>query len=415
MIIDSLGKGLLDFSSIADDEDGKEFLSMDSEDVGSLLDSEVKHQFVSPTSGSLYSSLVNEFYFIPDFQRKFVWSKKQVAYFGLSIIKGIPIPQLYTYVSNRQEVLIDGQQRITALFLYFNDLYVTSTFDRKNINFREIHKLCIDYSNASSKDDQKSIAVKLNALGVEKTSYIIKVDGKDIDITFSNFDERDREYLKQRAMYVTKIDCPANNNKKLYVNIFGLLNSAGKLLSPQEIRNGIFWDNLLYKALSEYNEKDTNWRRIYGPISKYSKDIECLLKMLALEYFSKIVEKDERKEIVVLDGVDLSFSWSNIMLRFSEISYSENHEKYINKLNSFFSNIENIDDKSKCNPAVLESIFVAFMLIDAPLNQWKIDYRWLCNIGEDKEIPFPHVLSNKGSVEERLSRSLELIYERYTV
>ena len=123
MIIDSLGKGLLDFSSIADDEDGKEFLSMDSEDVGSLLDSEVKHQFVSPTSGSLYSSLVNEFYFIPDFQRKFVWSKKQVAYFGLSIIKGIPIPQLYTYVSNRQEVLIDGQQRITALFLYFNDLY----------------------------------------------------------------------------------------------------------------------------------------------------------------------------------------------------------------------------------------------------------------------------------------------------
>ena len=92
---------------------------------------------------SIISSLNTDYYLIPKFQRKFVWNKTQVSYLALSIIKSIPIPPLYLYVDRKKQVLLDGQQRATAIFLYFNDLFYASSDPRyrKKINFGAVSEL----------------------------------------------------------------------------------------------------------------------------------------------------------------------------------------------------------------------------------------------------------------------------------
>lgn len=72
---------------------------------------------------SVIGSLKSEYYVIPKFQRRFVWKKSQVSNLALSIIKEVPIPPLYLYLNDKKkEVVLDGQQRVTAMFLYFNNL-----------------------------------------------------------------------------------------------------------------------------------------------------------------------------------------------------------------------------------------------------------------------------------------------------
>lgn len=63
----------------------------------------------------------------PDFQRREVWSKAAKIMLIDTIIRNIPMPKLYieTLVNNRgtYRIVIDGQQRITAILGFLNDEY----------------------------------------------------------------------------------------------------------------------------------------------------------------------------------------------------------------------------------------------------------------------------------------------------
>ncbi|WP_026654578.1 DUF262 domain-containing protein [Butyrivibrio sp. AE3003] len=420
MELNTLGNGLLEGFDIIDDSTDDELT-----DVGNLLNTVVRHQLVSPTAGALYSTLIEGFFEIPDFQRKFVWNKKQVALLGFSIIKGIPIPSLYTYKKDRLEVLIDGQQRLISLFLYFNDLFVINKRSPQK-HFKEIDGLCREYEKnteviensddeslkADAEQKNKEIEKRLNQLGVQKTTYTIKKGNDDVDITFSKFDPKDQLYLKQREMYITKIECGKENNRKLYTTIFALFNTAGKQLGAQEVRNGLFIDSTLYKAVATYNVDNANWRKIFGEESIHSKDMEMLIKMLALEYFTEI---NEEGNVCITENRDFTFNWSNLIVRFSELTENAEPVIYIEKLKAFMDNIEVEGEiqKKKINPAVLEAFFVVTTKLKINLATDKITYKYLCNIGEEKEIPFPKVLSNKDSVNERLKITTEYVRKKY--
>lgn len=420
MELNTLGKGLLEsFGDEYDDNNVGE--EVDVTDLAKLLDTEVKHQFATPTVGTLYTTLVEGFYEIPDFQRKFVWNKKQVALLALSIIKGIPIPPLYTYKKGRQEVLIDGQQRSMSIFLYFNDLFVVNKKSPQKY-LKEIDALCREYdtkkSILSESDDSNDVAkatMRMKEIegelvakyGVQKTTYTIPIGDDQIDITFSRFDIKDQRYLKQREMYVTRMDCGTGNVRKLYVTIFALLNTAGKQLGAQEIRNGLFIDSTLYKEIAIYNSEDGKWRDIFGDTSIHSKDMEMLIKMLALEYFTEV---NEEGVVTIKEDRGFTFNWSNLMVRFSEITEKGDPSEYIQKLKKFFDNIDvDKESKVKCNPAVLEAFFVVTTKLNYNISDKKLSYADLCKIGEGKEIEFPKVLSNLESVNERLKRTTELV------
>lgn len=70
----------------------------------------------------------NELILQPDFQRKLVWASKHKEYFIDTILRGFPFPEIYiaqsgvdveTFLS--QQVVVDGQQRLSSIMSYVND------------------------------------------------------------------------------------------------------------------------------------------------------------------------------------------------------------------------------------------------------------------------------------------------------
>lgn len=64
----------------------------------------------------------------PDFQRRLVWSNKHKLAFLDTVLKGYPFPEIYVASGKVDpdtgegiEMLVDGQQRITTLYEYFNN------------------------------------------------------------------------------------------------------------------------------------------------------------------------------------------------------------------------------------------------------------------------------------------------------
>ncbi|MGL6167759.1 MAG: DUF262 domain-containing protein, partial [Fusobacteriaceae bacterium] len=77
-------------------------------------------------------------YKIPKNQRNYVWTKDQVEELAVSIIRGYPIPPIYCYRNDQSQlVILDGQQRLISLYLYYKDSYLKST-SKTPIDLRKI-------------------------------------------------------------------------------------------------------------------------------------------------------------------------------------------------------------------------------------------------------------------------------------
>ncbi len=70
----------------------------------------------------------NELILQPDFQRKLVWAPKHKEYFIDTILRGFPFPEIYIAQSGidvetfqSQQVVVDGQQRLSSIMSYVND------------------------------------------------------------------------------------------------------------------------------------------------------------------------------------------------------------------------------------------------------------------------------------------------------
>ena len=388
---------------------------------------------------SVISSLESGYYIIPKFQRRFVWKKVQVENLALSIIKQVPIPPLYLYLNEKKKhVVLDGQQRVTAMFLYFNDLWYTGKKEYERFDFREINRLNKEvleleeqlYLAKSSGKTRTEITQLRSAIkevynelkakhGIIRSKFFVDNNGTKQEITFSTFDEDEREFLLRRRIDITIVECRSEKPQKVYADIFKLLNSGGKLLGSQEIRNGIYWELPLYDRLFLLN-KNENWRMVYGKESDYSKDMEILLKMLALNYFTSVnmeySKESQELEEVVRVAYDGTFNWSNIMDEYSFVSQNWSHERLqeeLTRLEMFLNSIEGITEVGeKCNKAVFEALFVA--LCKKNICE-KIEYKWLHDLAKEKEFQKGNVLSNKTNVEGRLTKALKMVKERYNV
>ena len=78
---------------------------------------------------------------IPKYQRKFIWTKEQVQELAISLLRGLTIPPIYAYRNNLNQLeILDGQQRILSLFLYYKGKY----FKNLEKNSAELSKIMID-------------------------------------------------------------------------------------------------------------------------------------------------------------------------------------------------------------------------------------------------------------------------------
>lgn len=374
---------------------------------------------------SILQYLENGTYVFPGFQRRFVWDRSKIAYLALSLIQGVPIPPIYLYMDEeRNQVILDGQQRVISLFLYFNDLEYCKS--EHSIDFREVSRLNTELKlyeksleaeriGTSDKKRMRELSKRikeisnrlLSTYGMRRTAYYIE----EHDISFCKFSEKNKKYLMAKRLDTTVVESRNLDivPHRIFANIFKLLNSGGKVLGPQEVRNGIYWKTLLYRKLFELNEIEATWRAIYGKISDFSKDMEILLKILALDYYT-VFDVEEDKYVIDFSG----FSWASIMDEYSELraldesnTMKDIHtlENYLNAINTTILTDEN-GKKLKCQKAVFEAIFIAYSKLGIS-KEFRIPYTWLC------DLKFDLVLSNKASVESRINTAIGWLKEIY--
>lgn len=88
-------------------------------DIESLR-KEVKYSTIDFPIESIVSNLKRGRFFIPDYQREYIWNNEKKSKFIESILIGIPIPFLFLYREEKEGSLeiVDGAQRIQSLEEY---------------------------------------------------------------------------------------------------------------------------------------------------------------------------------------------------------------------------------------------------------------------------------------------------------
>ena len=212
---------------------------------------------------------------IPGFQRNYVWDVKRASRLIESIIVGLPIPQIFLYEQDRDKFLvIDGQQRLMSIY-YF----VKERFPRKE-KLLEISAI----SEGKSRRDVDVLAddtyftdfqlnLPENAPGRPNRFHRQR---------YSDLDEGDKIRFDLRTIRNVIVRQIRPQGDEAMYEIFNRLNSGGVNLTPQEIRQCMYYSDF-YEMLYHTNAQQ-QWRQLVGvPIpDTRMKDVEILLRGFAM-------------------------------------------------------------------------------------------------------------------------------------
>ena len=190
----------------------------------------------------LVSRLRSGAFYVPDFQRAYVWNQRQASRFVESLLMGLPVPGIFMFKdpsSPSKHLIIDGQQRLKTLQLFYDGVF----HERK---FR-----LLDVA-----DDWR---------------------GR----TYQDLSEDDRQRLDDSIIHtiIFKQDQPKSDKSSVY-EVFERINTGGVKLSAQEIRSCVSPGRFI-NLLRDLNTNSA-WRQIYGKQSARLKDQELILHFLAM-------------------------------------------------------------------------------------------------------------------------------------
>ena len=181
---------------------------------------------------------------IPPFQRRYVWDQKKASKLIESFLLGLPVPQIFLYREEEKQdlLVVDGQQRLKSISFFFEEKF----------------------------EDGKDFRLK----GVKE-----KWEG----LKYSDLDEPEKRILKNSILRATIFEqIEPNDNKFSMFEIFKRLNSGGVDLSQQEIRNCIYYGEVV-EYLKELNNY-VKWREILNKPNPDRRmgDIEMILRFFSL-------------------------------------------------------------------------------------------------------------------------------------
>ena len=259
---------------------------------------------------------------IPFYQRRYVWKIEQASKLIESFLMGLPVPQVFLYVNNDDQLeVIDGQQRLLSVKYFMDGLFG----DEDDQGRRQVFKL-------------KGLA--------ERSEY----NGK----TFTDLSSRDQRKFRNstlRAINIKQLK-PSLRADSVF-HIFERLNTGGTQLKPQEIRNAVYRGKVV-DELRELNES-AGWREILGlnKADKNQKDVELILRLLSLYKAWKDYEKPMLKYLNKKMSEEVEFTSSranDFKARFPEVV------KVVNKaLDKPFR------PRRVINSAVLEAVMITLL------------------------------------------------------
>ncbi len=185
----------------------------------------------------------------PELQRKYVWEKAEASRFIDSILLGLPIPSIFLAKTDDHKLLIiDGYQRLMTVNDYIKGIW----------------------SGDNSVFSLSKIPGKINS----------RWKGK----SFKQLTETEQRKIKTTTIHaiIFQQKSPKDDDTSLF-QIFERINTSGKTLMPQEIRNCVYQGNL--NSLLLKLNKQENWRTMFGDMKEDSRmrDLEFILRFFALK------------------------------------------------------------------------------------------------------------------------------------
>ncbi len=185
----------------------------------------------------------------PELQRKYIWEKPEASRFVESILLGLPVPSIFlANTKDSKKLIIDGYQRIMTIY---------------------------DFVKAGiwQKDGK-----------VFKLSNTEKINKRWRGKSFSELTEQEQRKIRSTTIHAIVFEqkAPNDNDTSLY-QVFERINTGGRALMPQEIRNCVNqgeFNDLLFELNS-----NKNWRILFGKEDEDSRmrDLEFILRFLALD------------------------------------------------------------------------------------------------------------------------------------
>lgn len=217
---------------------------------------------------------------IPQFQREYVWSRNQASRLIESLIIQCPIPVLYfNQTSDEIFEVIDGNQRVNAIKLYLEDGFPLSGL----------------------------------------TAYP-ELEG----FRFSELDARFQRHISNRTLRCITI--LKETHPQIKFDVFERLNTGAVLLSPQEIRHGIYYGKLI-ETIGILAENP-----LFRTLTGVRNDKRMKAENLILRFFAFYQEYENYKWPLV-----------SFMNSFSE-RYRNPHDKDLKAYSAVFANtLQTID------------------------------------------------------------------------
>lgn len=269
----------------------------------------------------------------PELQRHYVWDKSEASRFIDSILLGLPVPSIFlAKTKNEKLLIIDGFQRLMTVRDYVKGIF--------------------------SKDEK-----------VFRLSRTDKIHERWRGKAFSELEDDEKRRIRNTTIHaiIFMQRSPDAGDTSLF-QVFERINSSGRTLLPQEIRNCVYQGpmNTLLLNLNELEE----WRYLFGKFNRDDRmrDVEYILRFFALS----------SHEILFSENAPSRISLKKYLNQYMDISNTEEsalilRDKFINSINMVYNNFgesafHNISPSNpdhfvdRFSPTLFDAVLISFYL-----------------------------------------------------
>lgn len=134
---------------------------------------------------ALAEGVHDNLFVIPEYQRKYRWTKQQVEELATSLLRDLPIPPIYAFRNeNGQLEILDGQQRVMSLYFY----YIGRFFADTQQNVFDYRELDIDHTS----NFEEALAKKYD---IVPTKFYMILERKNVILPMRHFQKTSKEKL----------------------------------------------------------------------------------------------------------------------------------------------------------------------------------------------------------------------------
>ena len=265
----------------------------------------------------------------PELQRKYVWTRIEASRFIDSILLGLPVPSVFfAKEQNETMLIIDGFQRIMTVY---------------------------DYVKGVFSGDGK----------IFKLSNTENINARWRGKAFAELDTEEKRRIRNTTIHAIIFEQKYPRNDTGMFQIFERINTGGRILKAQEIRNCVY-QGKCNDLLFELN-KHNSWRTILGLDVEDSRmaDLELILRYFAMRDLH-IRNEGQLKQINLAKYLNQYMSEKTDSTEEDILDMKQDFIKMIDKVFELFGKnaFKNLKKESenfanKINPAIFDAISVA--------------------------------------------------------